>query len=410
MAEEIGASGSLRIGRIIELGAGQEPSCVILIGDIHHTVPLPDATARRGDVYLFDGPALRTVRKIGAAIENGWRHDGDVMRWRQANSRGQIRFEALQQRHIVRQAVRSYFDSGGFIEIDFPLLVEGTTPDATIQSFAVDGRYLVTSCEYQIKRLEIGGFDRVYTLTQNFRRADGEGRTRNQEFTMLEWARVGASLAAIESDVECLIRRAHAALGGSGSILYGGHSVNLTEPFARLTVVQALKRHAGIDLANFELPSLREAVARCGLSSRPDTAEDAPFLFSLLMDHLQPLLGHDRPVFLQDWPAFETSSVGSREATGIAERSELFIAGLEISDGFPTLTDYARQLETFEEQQQRRLKDGAPAVDLDRAYLSALAEGMPEGAGMALGFDRLVMLLTDRSSIGDVLAFAWNEL
>jgi lysyl-tRNA synthetase class 2 len=115
-------------------------------------------------------------------------------------------------------------------------------------------------------------------------------------------------------------------------------------------------------------------------------------------------------VFICDWPAFETSSAQEKDGREIAERSELFICGVEISDGFPSLTNYERQKQTFDHQLNRRRADGTPQVALDESYMEAMRVGLPRGAGMALGFDRLVMILTNQPTIKSVLAFAWDEV
>ena len=124
----------------------------------------------------------------------------DKLRWLQKDAHGVTRKEKLLMRQRVMEQIRAYFRAEGFLEAEIPLLVSGTTPDAYIQSFAVGDKYLTTSTEYQIKRMIAGGFEKVYTLTKNFREAEF-GDYHNPEFTMLEWARVGSDLEAIEADV-----------------------------------------------------------------------------------------------------------------------------------------------------------------------------------------------------------------
>ena len=395
----------------VDAGNATSPRVIVMIGDVEHELDWVGQLPAQGDIYLVRGDhPPQIIEKIGAASGDGWSADNDALRWRKRNGRGQSRMDALWQRHLIRRSVRDYLDGEGFIEIDAPLLVAGTTPDATIQSFPVLDRYLVTSTEYQIKRLEAGGFDRIYTLTQNYRRDDGEGAFRNQEFTMLEWARVGQDLKAIENDAEQLTWRAHKALGGNGMVQVKDHKIDLTPPWPRVTVREALQTHAGVDLKDFSFDSISKAVRAARIPLANPTSNDKYFLFSLLMDHIQPRLGLSRPVFVCDWPAFETSSTDGSAGSETAERSELFIGGIEISDGFPTLTNADRQKTLFEDQAARRLADGLTGVGLDEAYLSAVRVGLPKGAGMALGFDRLVMALTDRPDIKSVLAFAWDEL
>lgn len=399
-----------RIARVIHVSASSA-KVVVMIGDVEHEIAWSGELPVLGDAFLVTAQnPLHIIEKIGASVPGVWNSEGDGMRWRRHNAQGQTRMEILWQRHAIRRAIRDYMDGEGFIEIDAPLLVHGATPDATIQSFPVGDRYLISSAEYQIKRLEVGGFDRTYTLTQNYRRDDGEGPYRNQEFTMLEWARVGQSLSVIEADVERMTLAAHKLLGGAGTLVYQGRNIDLTPPWDRLTVADAIERFAGAKLADFSLTSMQRAVQKAGISVSDKWQDDIYFLFSLLMDHIQPSLGLNRPVFLCDWPAFETSSAQEKAGREVAERSELFISGIEISDGFPSLTDYERQKQTFQQQLERRSKDGTLLVEIDNAYLEAMRVGLPRGAGMALGFDRLVMVLTNQPTIKSVLAFAWGEV
>lgn len=401
-----------RSARVVHVaGAPETPLVTVLVGAAEHELEWSGTAPAPGDIFRAsagDPPVL--FEKIGAAAPGAWRRDGDALRWRRRGRSGATRMELLWRRHRIRRAVRDHLDEAGFIEIDTPLLVRGTSPDATIASFAVGERHLVPSAEYQIKRLEAGGFDRVYTLTQNFRRDDGAGTTRNPEFTMLEWARVGQDLAAIEQDAEALVRRAHAALGGSGTLSFNGHEIDLAPPWERQSVAEAVERQTKVALGDFSADALCRALSEAGVAIRESWKDDVAFLFSLLMGHVQPTLGLSRPLFLRDWPSFETASTAARGATGVAERSELFIGGLEIADGFPTLTDPVRQAETFAFQLERRRRAGTEPVPLDQAYLEALRSGLPQGAGMALGFDRLVMALTGQREIRSVLAFAWDEL
>lgn len=397
------------IARILHVQPKSPDLCevIALLGNEEHAFIYKGTPPVPGNIYRVTEGKL--IEKIGAAQPGAWNNQGDGMRWRKRDAKGRSRMDVLWQRHAIRRAVRDYMDGEGFIEIDTPLLVHGTTPDAMIQSFAVGDRYLITSSELQLRRLEVGGFERVYSFTQNYRHDDGEGPTRNPEFTMLEWVRVGEDLATIERDTENVVLAAHKALGGMGRITYQDKDIDLTLPWDRLTVADAIRKITGAALPDFSLESITAAVTTAGITVQDNWKGDIYFLFSLLIDHIQPSLGLTRPVFMQDWPAFETSSA-LEKAGAVAARSELFIGGLEISDGFPSFTDYARQKETFEFQQQRRRHNKIPTVGLDAAYLDAMREGLPPDTGMALGFDRLVMVLTDSADIRSTLAFAWDEV
>lgn len=405
-------SPDIRSARVIDVlqKANGETEAVLAVGAEERLVPWKGETPARGDLFrTVDGAAPGPQDKIGSSEPDGWRADSDALRWRKRGADGLTRMELLRRRHIVRRAVRDYMDGEGFIEIDTPLLVHGTTPDTAIDSFRLGDRFLVTSAEYQIKRMEIGGFDKTYTLTQNYRLGDDTSPCRNPEFTMIEWARVGDTLARIEADAEQMTWCAHRALGGGDVLDYQGHRIRLAPPWRRMSIAQAVETYVGVALPDFSLASILKAVQKAGLAVKPEWREDRPLLFTLLMDHIQPFLGFEQPVFLCDWPSFQTSSASGKDGGDIAERSELFIAGIEISDGFPTLTNYRVQVEAFAQQLERRQQMGLPEALLDEAYLKAMKVGIPSGAGMALGFDRLVMLLTGQTEIRRVLAFAWDE-
>jgi elongation factor P--(R)-beta-lysine ligase len=400
--------------RVIDIGP---QGTTLQAGSKTLTVDWPDAKAPMiGDVFSITlPPAFSVLRQLASTTEVNSPTTADARRWTQPVSDGLTRHDILSARHLIKRAVRDYLHHEGFIEIDMPLLVRGTTPDAEVHSFDVPtqdtaARYLATSCEYQIKRMEIGGFDRLYTLTQNFRAGD-HGRHRNPEFTMLEWARVGQSLTDIENDAQSFLQQAHKALGGDGeNLLYQGREIDIASPWQRMTLRDAAQEYLNVALPGFSSADMHIALQKMDIDVQPDWHDNADMLFSLLFDQLQPLLGQERPVFIQEWPRRMTASAALDAHGQFTTRSELFIAGIELSDGFPTLCDPTAQKEGFASQQTRRQESGYATVELDKKFLQNLNEGLPQGAGMALGFDRLVMLLTDQTDIKSVLAFAWDEL
>jgi elongation factor P--(R)-beta-lysine ligase len=402
-------------GRVVDLresDAGQE--IVLAVGDALRVLRAPPASARLGDIVAVElsGAAARSLVRLGGVAEGEWDPEGDPLRWRRPAS-ATSRMQLLWKRQAVLRAVRDYLFAQGFLEVQTPLLVKGTCPDVHLTSVSADGGGLITSSEYQIKRMIAGGFERLFTLTQNFRAGDASDR-HNPEFTMLEWARAFAPLEEIERDAEELTKRAFRAIHpGESTLSYNGRKVQVDGlAWERLTVREALARHLGMDVApDFSLSSMRSEADRLGLDVPASFLDDRHALLSLLLDLIQPELGVARPTFLCDWPAFMTSSAALRDgAPSLAARSELFIAGLEISDGFPSLTDFALQRDLFAREQRRRREEGKADAALDERYLEALRLGLPPGAGMALGIDRLVMVITGAEAIRDVIAFAWNEL
>jgi elongation factor P--beta-lysine ligase len=382
-------------------------------GDIETHTTWKGAPPQIGDVIETDlAQPDQQARLIGRPQENAWAPlENDALRWRRKLPEGKTsRMYILRQRHLIRQAVRGYLDHAAFTEIDTPLLVHGTTPDIAVKSFALDDRYLVTSTEYQMKRLAIGGFEKIYSLTQNFRSGDNS-TYRNPEFTMLEWGRVGQSMREIESDAEGLITAAMQALGLSDTLHYQGKTISMRGPWKRLSVAEAIHQATGVMINDFDAKSFARALQATGCEVRTEWLDQSDFLFSLLIDYIQPQLGNEYPVFITEWPLYQTSSSARNEDDPkCAARSELFIAGIELSDGFAGLADPNLQQQAFDYMLEQRQANEQETVQIDQRYLDAMRLGAPYGAGMAMGFDRLVMLLTDQPNIRNVLTFNWDEV
>jgi lysyl-tRNA synthetase class 2 len=321
--------------------------------------------------------------------------------------------ERLHQRHQIIATIRKDLYAQEFLEIETPLLVKGTCPDIHIDSIEAGEGYLVTSTEYQIKRMIVGGFEKVFTLTKNFRAYD-RGRFHSTEFTMLEWARAYDLLDSIEEDAMRFIRKAFCLLfPNQTSLIFNGHTIDfLGKSWERLTVRSALQKYLGLEnLEDFSLEPLLKASKDAGLALPEEFSHDKHCAISCLMDLLQPYLGIKTPTFLQEWPAYLTSSAPiSSEDPFVAERSELYIGGIEIADGFPFLRDVQLQRDLFKQALENRKELKKPAVIIDERFLNAMDQGLPDGAGMALGVDRLVMVLTGSERLADVQAFDWDEL
>jgi lysyl-tRNA synthetase class 2 len=332
-------------------------------------------------------------------------HVGDRFRWH-----GRALF--LLARPVILRAIREFLDGNGFLEVASPIVVKGACPDVHLDSMTLSsGEVLITSSEYQLKRLIVGGFERVYSMAQNFRQGD-LGDRHNPEFTMLEWARAWDSLDSIEHDAERLVSNALLALHGPEATCcsWNGHCVRLRgEPWERLTVREALKRYLGIEVpADLHgLAQVARAAQEAGIAIPGGLAHEEPTVWSWVLDQVTPHLGLRVPTFLREWPAFMTSSTAP--GGGVAVRSELIVAGLELADGFPFLRDAALQRQLFDRENDARRCQGKPEAPVDEAYLRALEEGIAPGAGMALGIDRLVMLLTGAKTLRDVLPFGWDE-
>jgi len=291
----------------------------------------------------------------------------------------------LEARARILAAVRGWFAGRGFLEVETPVRIAAPAPERHIDAVPSGGRFLVTSPELQMKRLLAAGYERVFQICRCFRGAE-RGPSHLPEFTMLEWYRAGGGIDDLMRDCEELLTSAARAAGwGFPPAGPAGKRVDLVPPWQRVDVVEAFERHAGW---------------RPG--SRPDPAR-----FDVdLVDKVEPALPADRPVFLVGYPASLASLARIDPARpDRALRFELYAGGLELANGFDELTDPAEQRRRFEEDEAWRRAAGKPPYPADGRFLAALDGGMPASAGIALGFDRLVMLLTAAATIDDVVAF-----
>jgi elongation factor P--(R)-beta-lysine ligase len=327
---------------------------------------------------------------------------------------GRLDWSVFRSRHSILRFLRADFDGRRYLETDAPLLVPCPTLDAGIRSIRVnvagtDGRtrrlFLHTSPEYAMKKLLAAGADRLYFLGKVFR--DGERTAlHNPEFTMLEWYRTGASVDDLLDEMEDFILRLAQERTGSRRIAFGSRTVDLSPPWPRLRVADLFREKTGADLdPQSDGSDLKRLAGTLGVFFNPEDDWETMFM-RIYMDRMEPGLGTDRPVFLTDYP-FPLGMNARRRPDDPrwTERSELFIGGLELANGYTEITDPAEQRERFERDRVRnRMETGTdPPVDLE--LLDAMEAGFPPCAGMALGVDRLVMLILNRPDISDVLPF-----
>lgn len=323
-----------------------------------------------------------------------------------------IKEARLRKRQEIISTIREDLYEQNFLEVETPLLVKKTTPDTYIDSIPVNNGFLVTSTEYQIKRLIAAGLPKVFTLTKNFRQGD-QGRYHSQEFTMLEWGRTFATLHDIEQDAIRFISKAFRRLYPTQKGLkFNENEIRfLAVDWEHLTVREAFREYLGMDnLEDFSLKPLLTASKKAGILLPEHFQNETPLVMSYLLDLLQKHLGKKVPTFLHEWPCYLTSSAPISETDPyVAERSELYIGGIEIANGFPFLRDSGKQRILFEKQLQKRKEIGKASLEFDEKYLESLKR-LPPGAGMALGIDRLAMILTEASSLAEVQTFTWEEL
>jgi len=317
----------------------------------------------------------------------------------------------------LQATVRRHLSSRGFDEVETPCLVPAPGMEPHIQAFetafAPEGGgprrplYLHSSPEYAMKRLLASGFERVFQLSRVFRNGEVSA-THNPEFTMLEMYRAGTDHRGVMRDLEELLEACACALepGGLPRARWRGAEISFSAPFERTTVAAAFAA-AGVDLAacGEDAGRLREAARARGIDAGPDGEGFADAFFRVFLAAVEPGLGLARPVYLTDWPASMAALARiSPSDPRWAERFELYAAGLELANGFAELTDPAEQRRRLVEEREERRRLGRPEYPLDERFLEAVGR-MPEAGGVALGLDRLLMLLTGAPAIADVLLF-----
>lgn len=311
------------------------------------------------------------------------------------------RLDRLKKRAIMMRALREHFDRCAFLEVETPAMVPSPGLDLHLDAFPIAGaepaRWLITSPEYQMKRILAGGAPRIYQICRAFRRGE-LGERHEPEFTMLEWYRAFAGPEEVMRDTEQAV--AHAAQSvreGSTVIPARTAPVDLTPPWERITVAEAFARYADVD------------VDVLLSSAPPDEAEER--FFRTLALQIEPQLGRFRPVFVTDWPA-SMASLARLDPRNpkVAQRFEAYVDGVELCNGFGELIDPVEQRTRLERDQAARAARGLPVYPIDEGFLGALEEGLPPCGGNALGVDRLVMLTLGVASIEDVLAIPSRRL
>jgi lysyl-tRNA synthetase class 2 len=321
------------------------------------------------------------------------------------------RLANLHARAHALAAVRRFFAGRNFLEVETPLLVRSPGLELHLDAIPAGDGWLITSPEYQMKRLLAAGLDRTYQVCRCFR-ANEDGAQHAQEFTMVEWYRSWAGLDAIATDTEQMVAAVAEAVRGKPLVTIQGRDIEVAPPWPRITVADAMARWARVVVDGDEpVEILAERVRAAGIDLGTATAWDDVF-FSAFLARVEPgLAAMNRPVLLVDWPAPLAALARSKPSNPrVVERFEAYIGGIELANAFGELTDPVEQQTRFEHDLARRRALGRPEYPIDTKLIAALAEGLPPCAGIALGFDRLVMAIVGADHIRDVSAFGSDEL
>lgn len=293
----------------------------------------------------------------------------------------------LKTRARLIQCIRDFFIRRDFLEVETPVRIPSPAPEEHIEAIRSEDWFLQTSPELAMKRMLAAGYPRIFQITKCFR-AGERGPLHLPEYTMLEWYVAGFDYRELMSQCEGMIWSVTREMNLEAFVRQG-RKINTVPPWERVTVAQAFSRHAPV--------SVEDALAQ-------DKFDE------MLVEHIEPKLGFNRPAFLYDYPAGLASLARLKEDNpSVGERFELYIDGLEIANGFSELTDASEQRRRFEEALKKRAAKNQARYDMPEKFLRSLDDLTP-CAGIALGIDRLAMLCAGADRIDEVVAFTPDDL
>ena len=291
-------------------------------------------------------------------------------------------------RSRILQSIRDFFVERDFLEVETPVRIPAPAPESHIDAIASDGWFLQTSPELCMKRLLAAGHQRIFQICKCFRRSE-RGDRHLPEFTMLEWYQAGVDYRELMRHCEALLLQLSRRLMDADYISYQGKRISLEAPWERISIREAFARYTPI--------SMEQAIEENAFNE-------------LMAFQIEPRLGLDKPVFLFDYPV-SLGALARRSAADptVAERFELYIAGVELVNAFSELIDAGEQRERFSKEQAYRAASGKTVYPDADKFLDCLNR-MPESSGAALGIDRLCMIFADTARIDDIVAFTTEDL
>lgn len=319
----------------------------------------------------------------------------------------EVRDTFIKRSQIIRE-IRNYLDSKGFMEVETPVLVTNAggaaaRPFNTHHNALDEDLHLRISLELYLKRLIVGGLERVYEIGRVFRN-EGLSVRHNPEFTLLELYQAYTDYHGMMDLAEDLFRTVAQRVLGTTTITYDGVEIDLSKPFERLTMVDAIKKYANVDFDQIPDEASAKALAKEHNIEFEDRHKRGDIINLFFEEYVEEHLV--QPTFIMDHPV-DISPLASRKPDNpeYTERFELFITKREMANAFSELNDPMDQRKRFEAQEALRAAGDEEANQLDEDFITALEYGMPPTGGIGIGIDRLVMLLTDSAAIRDVLLF-----
>lgn len=319
------------------------------------------------------------------------------------------RIKAIEVRRNVEDGIKTFFEEKGFLNVKTPTLVKSPGMETHIKPYQLQtGEFIPTSPEFAMKKLLVGGLEKIFQICPAFR-YEPLSKQHHPEFTILEWYRAYSGYEEIMQDMEELLEYLAIKITDSSTIKYNGQEISLKTPWPRLKVRDLFLDYVGIDLVECNTSEkLAPELKRLGLSAS-ETENWDDLYFKVWLNFIENSLPKDRAVFVYRYPPSQSAlSVIDRDADGSAwaRRFEPYAGGLELGNAFEELTDPVEQRKRFVEDMNLREKiygTSFPKNPIDEDFIDALEEGMPPSGGIAVGVDRLVMLLADQSDIDKTL-------
>lgn len=295
----------------------------------------------------------------------------------------------LQLRAQLNKSIRDFFAARNVMEVETPLLSQFGVTDLHVHNIPSQQRFLQTSPEYAMKRLLVEGSGDIFQICKAFRQSE-VGKRHNPEFTMLEWYRLGFTHIELMREVDALLQ-----------------AVLNTAPADKITYQNLFLQYLNLDPLTADPIELKTALNKNNIVvENLDLISTRDAILDLLMTHcIEPHLGLEKPIFIYDYPA--TQAALAKIRGNVAERFEAYYQGYELANGFHELTDAAEQLKRFENDNKKRTEAGLNTMAIDNNLITALEQGLPECAGVAMGLDRLLMIKMRTDKIRDVLSFDW---
>jgi lysyl-tRNA synthetase class 2 len=352
--------------------------------------PLPIVKVKDGVTYDgFEDPELRYRRRYVDLVVNDQVKDIFIKRTKVFNS------------------MREYFNSNGYMEVETPIL-QSIPGGASARPFITHHNaldiplYLRIADELYLKRLIVGGFEGVYEFSKNFRN-EGMDRTHNPEFTCMEIYVAYKDYNWMMDFTEKMIEKICLDVNGTTEVKVGDNVINFKAPFKRITMIDAIKEHTGIDITGMDETQLRETAKQLGIEV-DETMGKGKLIDEIFGEKCEGT--YIQPTFIIDYP-IEMSPLTKRHRNNpeLTERFELMVNGKELANAYSELNDPIDQYERFVEQMRLAEKGDDEAMIIDKDFIRALEYGMPPTSGMGIGMDRLVMLMTGQTTIQEVLLF-----